>query len=154
MVDHSRDAGAQHFHGGLAAIRKRRKMHLRHRCRGNRLTIEAGEDVVHRPLERAFQFRYRQFRCEWWHLILQLGQFVDKICRHQIAAGRQHLTELDEYRPQRLERQPQPNSAGPLQIAPEEDRADQPGWQVFRIVIENQPVKTEGQSNTDYLGKT
>ena len=58
-------------------------------------------------------------------LSLEFGQLLGQIGRKQVAACREHLTELDEDRPQRFERAPHPDRAR-LGEVPARDDAAQP----------------------------
>jgi hypothetical protein len=52
------------------------------------------------------------------HAVLQQGQFVGDVGRQQVAPGRQHLAELDEDRPEVLQRLAQALAARRRQVAP------------------------------------
>ena len=72
--------------------------------------VELGENLVRRAAAVSLlDFGQRQMRVEGWHAILQLGQFVGDVRRHQVAASRQHLTEFDENWPQLLQSKTQTN---------------------------------------------
>ena len=63
-------------------------------------------------LPKAFSTSARGLgRRERRHAVLQLGQFVGQVQRQQVAPRRQHLAELDEDRPQPLQRQAQAHAA-------------------------------------------
>jgi hypothetical protein len=119
VCDHRGDAGSQHLHCDRGAVVQAGEMHLRHRGRSHRVGIEFGEHLRQRPAVGGLQRGGGLDRGEGRHAVLQLRQFVGDVERHQVAAGRQHLPELDEDRPQRFECQPQPHRARLFQWPPD-----------------------------------
>ena len=73
-------------------------MHLRDRGGGERFGIEAGEDISELGGQRVFDCCDGDIAAEGRHPILELGQLVGDVERYQVAACRQCLAELDEYR--------------------------------------------------------
>ena len=57
------------------------------------------------------------------HAVLQLRELVGDVGGQQVAAGREHLAELDEDRPQLLQREAQTLCARRGKVAPEGERA-------------------------------
>jgi hypothetical protein len=126
VIDHRADAGSQNLHRDFvtAIFRPQRgEVHLRHRGRSHRLAREAGEHLDYRLAIGGGQRGFGQVGGERRHPILQLGQFVGQVGGQQVAAGGQHLTELDEDRPQVFQRAAQTLAARRRQVAPEQ----QPG---------------------------
>ena len=99
------DARAQHLDHHLAAIGQRGRMHLCDRGRGQRFGIEAGECLADRQAECFLDDAARGIAVERLDPVLQQGQFVGHVRRHQVAAGGQDLAELDEDRAEILQRQ-------------------------------------------------
>ena len=82
-------------------------------------------------------------------LVLQFRQLVGEVHREQVAPRRQHLAELDEYRPQRLQRQAQPHRARHRQVAPEKDAGEQPRQALGARLVEDQLVEAEADADAD-----
>ena len=110
-------SGAQHLDHDfarrrVAVGRQRRRMHLRDRGRGQRRGVEARERVGDRPAQRLLDRCARAaVAVERRDAVLQQRQFVGDVGRHQVAARRQDLPELDEDRPELLQRQAQARAA-------------------------------------------
>ncbi len=113
-------------------------MNLRDGRRGQRLETEILKDCFPRLSVSALDDRPRLLAGERRHLILQFGQFQGDVVGQQIAPGGQHLAELDENRPQILQRQPDASAARQIemvagqpvprqQMAQEPDRSEQMG---------------------------
>ncbi len=106
-----RDAGTQDFDGHFAAIVQHGKMHLSDRRAGYRRFLETFECFEQGLAVCGLQQGDGLNGWERRHLILQLGQLVGKIRRHQIAPGGEHLSEFDENRTQTLQSLPQTDCA-------------------------------------------
>ncbi len=74
---------------------------------------------------------------------MQLGQFVGDVGRHQVAARRQHLAELDEDRAERFEGQAQADGARCRQVAPELQGVGEADQAAARLVFEHHFVEAE-----------
>jgi hypothetical protein len=152
MLDHRLDAGAQDLYGYFAAVRQFGEMHLRHRGRGHRAALEAGEDLVHRLAIGLFQLRDRLFGREGRHPILQSRQLVGDIQRQQVAASGKHLAELDEDRAQVFQRLAQADRTRRRDVAPEQQalhyaqqaRAES----LLQLVVEDQAVEAVAIGDT------
>ncbi len=101
------DLRPQHLHHHLAAVGELGRMDLRDRGRGQRFALEAGIELRHRLAQRALDLGLRQRAVEGCDAVLQQGELGGDVGRQQVAAGREDLAELDEDRPQFLQRQPQ-----------------------------------------------
>ena len=99
MVHHLMHARTQYLDGHITAIVQSCKMHLRYGSGSDRLRVEFAVGLANSHAEATFNFSHRQGRIERRYPILQLGQFVSKVWRQQVAAGREHLAELNEDRP-------------------------------------------------------
>ena len=86
-------------------------MHLGDRRGGQRHRIERREGGPDRHAELALDDRLRLCAVERQHAVLQQGEIVDDVRRHEVAAGGQDLAELDEDRPEFLQRQAQARTA-------------------------------------------
>ncbi len=75
-------------------------MHLRDRCGGQRLPVEALENGVDGLAVGGLQDRDGLFRRERRYRVLQFRQLVGDVRRQQVAARRNRLAELDEDRAQ------------------------------------------------------
>src|SRR5690606_18118555 len=73
--------------------------------------VEAGEQFADRRAERTLDDGARHLAVERRDLVLQQCEVVDDVRRQQVAAGREDLPELDEDRPQLLQRQAQAGTA-------------------------------------------
>ena len=111
-VDLFLDVGTQHFHHHFAPARQARGVHLRDRRRRQRRGVEMLEGFADVLAERGFDDPARGFAVEGRHPVLQQRQLGRDVRRHQVAAGRQDLPELDEDRPQLLQREAQAHAAG------------------------------------------
>jgi hypothetical protein len=94
----------QNLDHDFASVFKRRRMNLRDRGGGERRHVEAAEQLSHRTPERFLDAGPRGLAGEGRHAILQLRELVRDVVREQVAPRRDHLAELDEYRPEILER--------------------------------------------------
>jgi hypothetical protein len=101
------DVGAQHLDHHLAAAVQRGRVHLGDAGRGQRRGVEGRRRPRHGAAERLLDQRARHVAVERRHAVLQQGQLLGDVGRHQVAAGRQDLPELDEDRAQFLQRQAQ-----------------------------------------------
>jgi hypothetical protein len=152
MLDDGFDAGAQDLDGDLAAVGQFGEMHLRHRGRGDRGAVEAGEDLVHRFTVGRFKLGDGEFRGEGRHAILKSRQFVGNIQRQKVAARGQDLAELDENRPQCLQRLAQAHGAWRRSVAPEHQGlgcCQQAGAEtLLQFVFEDQAVEAVAVGNS------
>ena len=130
------------------------KVNLGDRGRSDRYRVELGKHVACRTVIRLLDLRQRQMRIEWRHAILQLREFVGDVGRQQVAAGRQHLTELDEDRPQRLQRHAQPCRPWRGKIAPELQRIGSANETPARLEFEHHFVQPEAAGNRRDLEQT
>ena len=110
------DVGAQHLDHDFARRRiahrgQRGRMHLRDRRGGQRRGVEARERDVDRTPERLLDQRARGVAVERRDAILQQREFLGDVGRHEVAARGQDLAELDEDRPELLQRQAQAHAA-------------------------------------------
>ena len=97
---------------GASRRRQRRRVHLRDRGRGQRRGVEVREGLARSAgPARASTMRARGFAIERRDAVLQQRQFVGDVGRHQVAARGQDLPELDEDRPEFLQRQAQARAA-------------------------------------------
>ena len=143
--DHRADAGAQHFHRDRFAVRQAREMHLRDRSRGDRHGVEFDESFAHGLAQGGFDGGDGGPRIERWHAVLQQRQFVSEIARYEVAPGGQQLAELDEDRPQRLQRAPQAHRARLADRPPEKQRAGQPAQRPGAFVAEDEFLQPKFQ---------
>ncbi len=86
-------------------------MHLGDRSRGQWLYVETAEHFADLGAELIFDQCHGFFRVERRHAVLQQHQLVGDVGGQQVAAGGQQLAELDEDRPQVLQRQTQARTA-------------------------------------------
>ena len=153
VLDHALDARAQHLDGDLGAIGQAGEMHLRHRGRSHWRALEVVEDGVDRLAVEAFQHRQRLLGGEGRHAVLEQGELVGEVGRQQVAPGRQHLAELDEDRPERLERLAQARAARFRKRAPEEDLVPDVRQPAAAVGVEHHAVEAEAQADGDDLGE-
>ena len=92
-------------------------MHLRNRCRGDRLRVEFAEHRFDAAPQATFDLGNGQCGVEGRHIVLQLREFFGDIGGQQIAPRGQHLSELDEDRPERFQRHAQACAARCVQLA-------------------------------------
>ena len=123
LLDHLRDVGPQHLDRDRRSVGQLGEVHLRHRRARDRRPVERPEHGVHRLPVQPREFREHLFRRERRHAVLQLGELVGDVLRQQVAPGRQHLPELDEDRPEVLEREAQPLRERRRRVAPESEGA-------------------------------
>jgi hypothetical protein len=99
------DLRPQHLDHDLAPRRHRqaRGMHLRDRGRGQRRGVEIAVGGRRCRGPGPARPRRAQFAVEGRDPILQLGQLVGDVGRHQVAPGREDLPELDEDRAEFLQ---------------------------------------------------
>ncbi len=116
-LDGPEHAGPQHLHRHLAPIEQRGEVHLRDGGAGHRHRVEGGEDGIERAAEGALHQRHRHRAGKRRDAVLQPGQLVCHVERQQVSPRRQHLSELDEDRPQPLERASQPHAARLVEAA-------------------------------------
>ena len=109
LLDYRLQIRPQHFYRHALAVKQLGAVHLRHRGAGHRRVVETGIDFRQRPPQRSFDLAARHFGGKRRDFVLQLGQFLRIGRRQQVGAGGEHLPQLDENRPQTLQRQPQPH---------------------------------------------
>ncbi len=119
------------------------EVNLGDRGRSDRYRVKFGKHVVCRTVIRLLDFRQRKMRIEWRHLILQFGEFVGDVGRQQVATGRQHLSELDENRPQRLQRHAQSCCPRRGEVAPELQHIGNADQTPARLKFEHHFVQPE-----------
>ena len=107
LADDRLEAWANDFHHHFFAGLELRGVHLRHRRRGQGLDVEAAEHLADLLAQLFFDQRHRLLRIERRHAVLQQHQLVGDVFGQQVAAGGEDLPELDEDRPQILQRQAQ-----------------------------------------------
>ena len=123
FFNHRQHPGTQHLHRHLMrlplTVHQGSEVHLCNRGAGHRLTLERGEYLGNRFAKCPLDGGNRRCRIERWHAVLQQGQFIGNVRRHQIAPGGQHLAELHENRPQPLQGLAQTLTTRSAQIAPD-----------------------------------
>ena len=126
LADARLDARAHDLDHHVAAVGKLRGVDLGDGCRRQHLPLEHRESLGRRHaelrLDDALGFRPRKRR----HPVEQLLQLVGDFVAEQVAAGGQHLAELDEDRAQRLDTQAQAHGLRLAAIAKPVERVDQP----------------------------
>ena len=127
-------AGPQHLDDDLPAVLEHRRVHLRDRCGRQRRLVEALEGLGDRPTVGTLDDRPRLGAREGRHAVLQLRELVGDVGRQQVAPRGERLAELDEDRPQRLEREPDPLAARAAPRALEPGRGRQ---------VEHEPQRPE-----------
>ena len=147
MRDDRGDTGAQHFDRDGGAVMQAREMHLRHRGRRDRRGLEFGEDFGQRFFVRSFQRGNGLAGRKRRHPVLQLGELVGDVERHQIAPGREHLPELDENGAERFQRTAQTHAARFGKRPPEQRGADQPAQRTHPFVAEKKLFQPEAQAD-------
>ena len=106
-LDDRADAGPAHLDDDLGAVVQLRAVHLRDRGRRQRLGIEAGEDLLGRRAQVLGELGAHHLDRHRRRLTVQLFEFGDPGRAEQVGAAGQDLAELDEGRPQILERHAQ-----------------------------------------------
>jgi hypothetical protein len=103
-VDDLVDARPQDLYHHLGTVVQPRRVCLGHRGRGKRLRVETGKMLRQRlavgPLDDGSGHLARKRR----YPVLEPSQFGSDIFGQQVRPARQHLAELDENRPQLLQR--------------------------------------------------
>ncbi|MCY1205597.1 hypothetical protein D9M72_171490 [compost metagenome] len=112
LADDRPQVGADHLHHHFLAAFQLGSVDLGHRGRGQRLDVEAGEHLADPGAQLFLDTRDGLLRGERRYLVLQAGQFIGDIGRHQVAASGEQLAELDEDRAEVFQRQAQARSAG------------------------------------------
>ncbi len=118
LTDDRLEAGAYHFDHDFFTGLQAGGMHLSDRSGRQRLLVEAAEHVTDARAELFFDQLDRQLLIERRHAVLQQHQFVGDVLGQQIAPCRQQLPELDENRPQVLERQTKAYAPAQLGFTP------------------------------------
>ena len=154
MGDDRCNAGAQDFDCHFGAVRQLGEVHLGDGRGGDRLALEADEDFVHRLAVGGLQLGEGFGAGERRDTVLQPGQLFGDGRRQQVAAGGQHLAELDEDRPEGFERLAQAGAAGLGVGAAEAGEPGQPGQPTGRLVGENHLVEAVFQADGDDLDES
>ncbi|MCY1528890.1 hypothetical protein D9M68_640120 [compost metagenome] len=128
-ADHRLEVRADHLDHHFLAAAQLRGVYLGDRGGGQRLAVEAREQAGDLGAELFLDQRHRVLGIERRHLVLEEGQLVGDVRRQQVAAGRQQLAELDEDRPEVLQRQAQAFAARQVQLPA---RQPAPGQQEAR----------------------
>jgi len=103
-VERRFDAGPQHLDRDLPFLRVYSEVHLRDRGGGDRLLVEAVEQLFQWPAELVLDRRSNVVEGEGRQAILQLRQVGCDLLAEQVGPARQSLTQLDERRAGVLER--------------------------------------------------
>jgi hypothetical protein len=103
-VERRFDAGPQHLDRDLPSLRVHGEVHLRDRGGGDRLLVEAVEQLFQWPAELVLDSRSNVVEREGRQAILQLRQVGCDLLAEQVGPARQSLTQLDERRAGVLER--------------------------------------------------
>ncbi len=98
-------ARAQQLDDDLLAARQLRSVHLRDRRGGKWLDVKALEYLVERLFVGGLENLDGLLAWKRRYLVLQLGKLVGDVRGQQVAARRDRLAELDEDRPEFLERE-------------------------------------------------
>ncbi len=106
-ADHAGHVRPAHLDGHPVPGRQRRPVHLGDRGGRDRLGVEAGELLGHRPAERGFQHLADVRPRHLGRVILKPAQLADELRRQQVPPRGKHLPELDEGDPAVLEGQPE-----------------------------------------------
>ncbi len=157
MLDDRQHVRAQYFDGDFVSpvgCMQSGEMDLSDRCRGDRRRVEFGKNFAGRPAIGHFDFGQCEVGGERRNAILQLGQFVSDVHGHEVAPGRQHLAELDEYRPERFKGEAQTNSAWCRQVAPELKGIGKPHQTAARLMFEHHLVEAEAAGDGGDLEQT
>ena len=149
VVDDLRDTGTQYLDRDFRAVVQPREMHLRNRGAGDCGRIEFCKYLVDGLAIGALERGQHKLRRERRHLVLQFGEFVGDIRRQQIAPRRQHLTEFDEDRTERLQRKAQPHCAWRVKLAPEQQRLEHGTQAAHTFVAEKELVEAEVHADAD-----
>ena len=115
--------------------------------------LKGGKYFLQRLAIDTLQFVDRLLRRKGRHLILQLRQLIGDIRRQQVAACGQHLTELDEDRPQRFERETQSLTARGGKITPEEEQSSCTAKPGGTSELEHHLVEAVVQTNAGNFGE-
>jgi hypothetical protein len=111
--DQRRDVRPQDLDDDGLPFAQPRGVDLRDRRRGERTTVELGENLLDGPAEGHCERGGRLVAGERRHLVLELRELGGDIGRQQIGTHRERLAELDEDRPELLEREAQPHAERP-----------------------------------------
>ncbi len=126
LRDHRLHPGPQDLDRRFPPAGEHGDVDLRHRCARHRLRVELLEYLGDRLAERALDLGDGELSRKRRHLVLELGQLVGEVGGQQIAARREHLSELDEDRSESFERAAQPHRARLGEPAEEQQRAKEP----------------------------
>ena len=109
LVDESVDAGSLHLHDHLGAVAQRGPVDLRDRRRGDRPTIELGEDRFERRTQVGLHDLADGVEPLGGHLVATLHELGHQLRREDPLAARDDLSELDVGGPEDLGRLPEPS---------------------------------------------
>ena len=98
LIDGFANTRTNHLDHHLTAIFQAGSVDLGYRGGGQRLVAELGEDILNALTELLLNPCAGPGAGEGRYLVLQTGQFKGDVFGQQVAAGRQNLAELDEYR--------------------------------------------------------
>jgi hypothetical protein len=107
------------------------------------------EHVGERPPEHADDRRFDLVRRKRRHAILQQRELVRDVGRQEVAPRRQHLSELDEDRPEVFQRAPQADAARQRKVAPEQRGANDRPECAHPRMSEGEVVETVPQRYDD-----
>src|SRR5690348_9112484 len=124
MGDHRSDAGPKHFYRNLRTIMQHCQMDLGNRGAGYGLGVKYQKNFIDWLSIDHLQRLESDIGGERGNAVLQFCQFVGDILWQKIAAGGEHLTELDKNGPQRFQRQAQPFAARFIESSPESGGLD------------------------------
>ncbi len=94
---------ALHLDRDLAAVRKRRLVHLTDRRRRDRHRVEVEEEPLDRVPQLLLDHALRLLEGERAHIVLQRPQLGDQVGRDDVGPRGQELPELHERRPELLQ---------------------------------------------------
>lgn len=106
--DHVLDARTLHLHHYPLSAVQHGAMHLRYGSRAERSLLEGKKAIANRAFQLLFHHGADLGEGDRRHLIQQFGQLARKRGRKQVSAPGEKLSELDEGRPQLLERFSEP----------------------------------------------
>ena len=104
-VDLCDDTGTANLQDDRRAVGELGPMHLRDGGGGVRLAIEIDEHGERRPAERLLDLRQELLEWHRGHAAVQPAELFDPSRGEKVLSGREHLTQLDEGRPELLQRE-------------------------------------------------
>lgn len=123
------DAGVADLHDHLAPVLQRGRMDLPDGGGGERLEVERAEGLFERAAQLALDDRAHDLGRIGGRLLAQPLELAGDVVADEVAARAEDLPELDEGRPQVLQRHPQPLRIGELaqlRVGPRRDLLAQP----------------------------